>query len=508
MANPNKGSRVNRGAGALGAATLCFVCLLVSACGGGGGGGGGTATVDLSVSSESVAPGATITLTWSSSNATSCAASGAWSGVKATSGSETVQVSTGSASFALVCTGERGSATTSRTVATSLPLPPAIDLLAEPASVAQNESSELTWSVTNATGCSASGGWTGERNPSGSESVGPLVGPTQFSLQCSGLGGTTTASVTIEVPTPRTLNLKLDKTVAAHGSMAVIYWNASSVSPTSCDARGAWDGSVPEFGAEPVGPLLGEATFVLVCQTASGEIEEQVAIDVLPADTPLVSAPAFARVEFVEYRGRDADHSVPVLMTNEPLSSSTPAELSMELLGDPISVAFSLTADDGTTIGAVDAQPVVETEFVLHDYRAQVALPPQPFRVRATGTDASGQSFTIDSRVFSPQQIAVRFPTPVGIAPAGFVVTDLVLEVLNTAAARDLIVTVTAEPDVGVIPTRTVINVDGRAEIMLSFAMPTASSNLLGVDITATVETAPGGSPAERNQSTMTFFQE
>ena len=98
--------------------------VFISACGGGGGGGGSPAapvtpapTVNLSADPTSVLLTNTSTLSWTTSNATSCSASGSWSGTKATSGSEAVTISTaGNNTFTLACTGAGGSRSASVTV--------------------------------------------------------------------------------------------------------------------------------------------------------------------------------------------------------------------------------------------------------------------------------------------------------------------------------------------------------------------------------------------------------
>ena len=66
----------------------------------------------LTLASASIAPGATTTLTWSSINTTSCAASGAWTGSQATSGSMTVTAPTtaGTVAYTLACTNALGTA--------------------------------------------------------------------------------------------------------------------------------------------------------------------------------------------------------------------------------------------------------------------------------------------------------------------------------------------------------------------------------------------------------------
>ena len=70
---------------------LVSIFLLTACGGGGGGGGGGTPAILAKITSfiadiSSAEVGSSVTLTWASSDATSCAASGAWSGTKATSG--------------------------------------------------------------------------------------------------------------------------------------------------------------------------------------------------------------------------------------------------------------------------------------------------------------------------------------------------------------------------------------------------------------------------------------
>ena len=89
--------------------------FILASCGGGGGGGGNTPTtpttpaptVNLSADPTSVVLENTSTLTWSSTNATSCSAD--WTSSTAVSGSEAVTISTtGNNSFSISCTGDGG----------------------------------------------------------------------------------------------------------------------------------------------------------------------------------------------------------------------------------------------------------------------------------------------------------------------------------------------------------------------------------------------------------------
>ena len=83
---------------------------------------------------------------------------------------------------------------------------PTVSLSANPTTVTSGGSSTLTWSSTNATSCTASGGWNGTKATSGSQSTGPLSATTDFSLTCfnsTGDRGDATVRVTVSgAPSP------------------------------------------------------------------------------------------------------------------------------------------------------------------------------------------------------------------------------------------------------------------------------------------------------------------
>src|SRR5512135_2913473 len=73
--------------------TATFATLAVAACGGGGGHGGmggNRASVTLTANPTTITLGQSSSLTWSSNAGTSCTASGAWSGTRSNSGTESV----------------------------------------------------------------------------------------------------------------------------------------------------------------------------------------------------------------------------------------------------------------------------------------------------------------------------------------------------------------------------------------------------------------------------------
>jgi hypothetical protein len=123
--------------------TSVTVSLVLTACGGGGGGGGYTAppvapapvpapTVTITANPTTVAAQATTQLQWSSTNATTCMASNAWSGPQATSGAVQIVPPTALSTFALTCSGTGGSSSPqSVTVTVQLPIDPAAGSVAD-----------------------------------------------------------------------------------------------------------------------------------------------------------------------------------------------------------------------------------------------------------------------------------------------------------------------------------------------------------------------------------------
>lgn len=94
---------------------LLPLIFIISSCGGGGGGGSAPepqiplASVNLSVSTSEVYIGDTITLSWTTSNASTCTASGDWEGTKPLSGSEDLSFTeSGQKNFTLSCTNSEG----------------------------------------------------------------------------------------------------------------------------------------------------------------------------------------------------------------------------------------------------------------------------------------------------------------------------------------------------------------------------------------------------------------
>ena len=199
-------------------ALLCAFSL--AACGGGSSDGSGASqsplaqppgtqppptppapTVSLSAAPTAVNAGGSTQLAWSSTNASACTANGAWSGTKATSGNQTISSISVTSTYGLICTGTGGSTTRSVTVSVNAPPPPAptVSLSAAPTTVAAGGSTLLTWSSSNASSCTASGAWSGVKVTSGNETINSISAPSTYMLTCTGNGGATARSATVNI---------------------------------------------------------------------------------------------------------------------------------------------------------------------------------------------------------------------------------------------------------------------------------------------------------------------
>ena len=96
-----------------------LVLLFLVSCGGGGGNNPSTPSPEVTISSNksSLLVAGSVNIQWSSSNSTSCTASGNWSGSYATSGSEAVDISAfGTNVYTMTCLGLGGSDSSSISV--------------------------------------------------------------------------------------------------------------------------------------------------------------------------------------------------------------------------------------------------------------------------------------------------------------------------------------------------------------------------------------------------------
>jgi hypothetical protein len=205
-----------------------------------------TPTVNLVANPTSVAYGGNATLSWTSTNANSCYGTGGWTGTKNTNGSYTLSNLTTTKTYSITCTGPGGSAYDTVTVAVaSMPDPdpvytPTVNLTINDNSIPYNGNVILSWSSSNATYCTASNGWSGNKSTSGTETKYNLTSGKTYTITCTGNGGSASDSVYVAVednnqninPNVTTNSpsgvgtnyATLNGTVSANGGSAVKAW--------------------------------------------------------------------------------------------------------------------------------------------------------------------------------------------------------------------------------------------------------------------------------------------
>jgi hypothetical protein len=261
--------------------TTIGTCLLTG-CGGGGGSDLSTTGLSVVLNAEpaTVAYQASSTLTWSSTNASSCTASGDWSGSEDTSGSKSFDNLTSDATYTLSCSGSGGTVSKTATVTVG----PALSLTANPTNIGQNGTSTLSWSSHNATTCSASGNWSGDQSTSGTEVVDPKADAT-YTLTCSGPGGSVARTVNVSVgssppPAPPAVAINAKPTTVSYGGHSEISWNV--LNATSCTGTGNWSGNEPLSGKQSTGSLKSTTKYGLTCTGPGGTASQSATVAVVP----------------------------------------------------------------------------------------------------------------------------------------------------------------------------------------------------------------------------------
>jgi outer membrane protein assembly factor BamB len=156
------------------------------------------ATVTLAANPTTTGVGQPTTLTWSSTQANSCMASGEWSGTLASSGSQVVKPGTvGSHSYALTCSTPGAAAQASVTVTASIPV---VSLSVFPTSVVAGKTVTLRWNGQYADSCVASGAWSGSLSSSGYRTLtAGAQGIENFHLVCSNAAASVPADTSVAV---------------------------------------------------------------------------------------------------------------------------------------------------------------------------------------------------------------------------------------------------------------------------------------------------------------------
>lgn len=269
-------------------------------------------TVDLKVNSSdgpiSVVYGSSVTLTWTSSSANSCQASGDWTGYKSTSGSQTVSNLTSSKTYTLTCSGSAGSVSDNVTVnigspSLSVSLSPSpssgcvplngVDLTG---SVSGNTSGDITYFFD----CTNDGTW--EKIITNSSHSYTAYDACNFGstgnytakvkIETQGVSAENTANINVlSCQSPVSVDLKIN---SYDSSVTIPYNTAATLSWTSnnanyCTASGDWSGSKSISGSESTGNLTVSRSYTLTCTGSGGSNTDTVTASITSAGTLTVN---------------------------------------------------------------------------------------------------------------------------------------------------------------------------------------------------------------------------
>jgi hypothetical protein len=216
----------------------------------------------------------TAPLVWNGSSCTNPAVNGACSPTHylCSAGTSTNNVN-GASAYTWTCAGTNGG--TSASCSEAKTVAPTASLSGSPLTIAQGQSATLSWSSTNATSCTAAGGFSTGSATSGSASTGALSSTQSYQVSCTGAGGTANSNiVTITVTNPTVTITAGPDRVLPNGT-TTISWNASSVNSCTISKNGVlWKSRTADASHNVVGSatdtITGQTSYVITCANTSG----------------------------------------------------------------------------------------------------------------------------------------------------------------------------------------------------------------------------------------------
>ena len=236
-------------------------------------------TVDLKVNASNgplnLSSPASYTLSWTSTNAAVCSASGGWSGNQVTNGSQAYSnVATGSYTYTITCTNPNGSASDS--VMVNVLSAPTVSVTA-PASMTAPASYTATWTSSNAVSCTGANRFTGLSGLSGSKAETALpAGTYDYTVTCTNAAGVQASDTkrTVVYAAP-TVDVKVDgsdgPTITRTGPVSYIA-NWTSTNATQCTGSSRLTGYSGTSGSRSEVNVLAGTTYdyTVTCQNAAG----------------------------------------------------------------------------------------------------------------------------------------------------------------------------------------------------------------------------------------------
>lgn len=180
--------------------------------------------------------------------------------------------------------------------------PPNVDLRVDggsgPLTKTAPASYSLSWTASGiGTTCTASGAWSGAKALTGNQAIsGVGSGTYTYTLTCINGQGTAADSVTVNVLSPPTVDLKIDnqngpitRVSPASYTLSWSSQNATACSASSTDS--SWSGSVPVSGTKAFSGIgAGTHTYTITCTNTSGSAADSVTAVVVAPLSGSISA--------------------------------------------------------------------------------------------------------------------------------------------------------------------------------------------------------------------------
>lgn len=189
------------------------------------------------------------------------------------------------------------------------------DLSVSSSTVSEGETVTISWNSTNASRCTASDGWSGNKRRSGEEQF-TVSETTTYTITCKNKNSQMSSSVTVAVDDLEddegdfdggevsALNFSANPDGIEEGETTTLSWDAAEAD--SCMASGAWEGDKSTEGSEEVEPTA-TLTYTLACGNDTGTTTESVTVEVVSEDGDDESGTESARLVISEVQYGLAD---------------------------------------------------------------------------------------------------------------------------------------------------------------------------------------------------------
>ena len=244
------------------------------------------------------------TASWTSSNANSCAGASRLSGYSGITGSRSeANVPSGITYDYIVTCQNAAGATATDTIRMVVVAMPTVDVKVNnsngPLNFIEPAGYTVTWTSTNATGCTALDNLTGLIGTSGTKTISNVLqGAYRYTVQCANAAGTTAMdAVIVNVnPLPPVVDLKVDGsdgpvTQVSPGSYTLTWTSQYAASCTASSSASDWTGALSTSGSQAFTNVATSVrTYTLTCANISGTVSDTVRVIIVAPLSGTISA--------------------------------------------------------------------------------------------------------------------------------------------------------------------------------------------------------------------------